>query len=136
MDIPQDIPVFEPLPKPPGLYNPSSRNGPVVRFQALAFGMPMETLEKWADDNQVAIDKRPHTKRDIAWKVLFGKLRHLRCKASIVPVRGVGVCRAVVVAHNQTPEDLKMGEDLEMIRAVQNILGTTKAPIWYIPSHF
>jgi hypothetical protein len=121
------------LPKPPGVANARSINGPVVYFRVLAFPLRMKDALKWAEDNQVGVGRKPHMRRELALPTILRRLPPDCRRIAVVPLGGGAAALSVVVATNKTAEDLARAEDLEMIQNVQRVMGTNQPPAWYIP---
>jgi hypothetical protein len=125
--------TYELLPKSPGLANARSINGPIVYFRVLAFPLPMKDALKWAEDNQVGVGRKPHMRRKLALPAILCRLPPDCRRIAAVPLGGGAAAFSVVVATNKTAEDLARAEDLEMIQNVQQVMGASQPPAWYIP---
>jgi hypothetical protein len=131
--LPLAVITRELLPKSPGLANARSINGPVVYFRVLAFPLRMKDALKWAEDNQVGVGKKPHVRRKLVLPAILRRLPPDCRRIAAVPLGGGAAAFSVVVATNKTAEDLARAEDLEMIQNVQQIMGASQPPAWYIP---
>jgi hypothetical protein len=121
------------LPRSPGLANARSINGPVVYFRVLCFPLRMKDALKWAEDNQVGVGRKPHMRRKLALPAILSRLPPDCRRIAAVPLGGGAAAFSVVVATNKTVEDLARAEDLEMIQNVQQVIGASRPPAWYIP---
>ena len=95
--------------------------------------MPMDFKLKWAEDNQIGLGRKPHVRRDLAMPAILSRLPLACRRRAIVLLDSGAACYSIVVATNKTVEDLERAKDLEMIRSVQRVLGTTEPPAWYRP---
>ena len=95
--------------------------------------MPMDFKLKWAEDNQIGLGRKPHVRRDFAMPAILSRLPPACRRRAIVLLDSGAACYSIVVATNKTVEDLERVKDLEMIRSVQRVLGTTEPPAWYRP---
>jgi hypothetical protein len=129
----QNLPLT--LPESPPLANTCRAKGRIVFFRVLAFTVPMDFELKWAEDNQIGVGREPHMRRSLALPAILRRLTPDCRRTAIVPLRGDEgpACYSIVVATNRTVEDLERAKDLEMIRSVQRVLGTTEPPAWYRP---
>ena len=93
----------------------------------------MDFKLKWAEDNQIGLGRKPHVRRHLAWPVILSRLTPDCRRQAIVLLDSGAACYSIVVATNKTVEDLERAKDLEMIRSVQRVLGTTEPPAWYRP---
>jgi hypothetical protein len=92
----------------------------------------MEDAFRWAEENKVGVGKKPHVRRSLALPGILHQLPPDYRRYAVVSLDGAHVL-AVVVATNRTTEDLARAEDLEMIRRVQQVMGVSQPPAWYIP---
>jgi hypothetical protein len=114
------------LPRSPGLANAHSINGPVVYFRILAYPLRMKHALKWAEDNQVSVGRKPHMRRKLVLPAILCRLPHDCRRIAAVPLGGGAAAFSVVVATNNT------AEDLEMIQNVQRDMGSSLPQAWYI----
>ncbi|KAF8876399.1 hypothetical protein BD779DRAFT_1560488 [Infundibulicybe gibba] len=116
------------VPSHEGDGQPSEQTKP-RRSYRLPFQTTLEFLQQWGIDHGL-------TGNEIetmgAWRTISAKLRQYGCLRGVVRANGVRSL-SIVVASNLTREDLARANDLEMIRAVQSVLGTTEKPVWGTP---
>jgi hypothetical protein len=63
---------------------------------------------------------------------IFGNVLKSCCRTELVETL-VGQCGSVVLATNETPKDLRRADGLEMIHKVQQVMGASEPPKWYVP---
>ena len=119
----------------PSLMNTGDpRSGKRVRLTVIAFPFPPETQDEWADRHKFALDMNQHNRQFQTIMEVRSRLPRT-CQLGLVPCNGkpnIG-CTAIIVTSNATPVELERGADLELIRAVQKLLGTRKPPYWVRP---
>jgi len=130
-----NLPVLtrELLPKSPRLANGRCINGPIVYFRVLAFPLRMKDALKWAEDNQVGVGRKPHVRRELVLPTILSRLPPHCRRIALVPLSNGGAALSVVVATNETAEDLARADDLETMQHVQRVMGTSQPPAWYVP---
>lgn len=119
------------MPRQPRLYNADRRLGHLVKLYVLGYPLSTNDLLKWADDNQIAPDKTKNNRCHLTWRAIFGRLPQNCRRWVLVTTEAGSLANCVVIATNDTPEDMKRAEDLETIRTVQTIMGVYMAPKWY-----
>ncbi|KIM49925.1 hypothetical protein M413DRAFT_119308 [Hebeloma cylindrosporum] len=110
------------------------QTGKRVRLKVLAFPFPPERQDEWAYRHKFALDKN-ETNRQFQTIMEVRSRLPRTCRLGLVPYKGqrnIG-CTAIIVTSNATPVELERGTDLELIRAVQKVLGTRKPPYWVRP---
>jgi hypothetical protein len=119
---------------PPVMNTGDPRSGKRVRLTVLAFPFPPETQDEWADRHKFLLNESQDNRRfQTIWEVRSRLPR--TCRLGLVPYNGkrnIG-CTAIIVTSNATLVELERGADLELIRAVQKLLGTMKPPYWVRP---
>lgn len=119
----------------PALMNTGDpRSGKRVRLTVLAFPFPPERQDEWADRHKFALDMNQDNRQFQTIMEVRSRLPRT-CRLGLVPYNGkrnVG-CTAIIVTSNATLVELERGTDLELIRAVQKVLGTRKPPYWVRP---
>ena len=119
---------------PPLMNTGDPRSGKRVRLTVLAFPFPPESQDKWADRHKFALDMNQHNRQFQTIMEVRSRLPRT-CRLGLVPYNGkrnIG-CTAIIVTSNATPVELERGVDLELIRAVQKVLGTRNPPYWVRP---
>ncbi|KAF8231248.1 hypothetical protein L208DRAFT_1399248 [Tricholoma matsutake] len=120
-------------PRRPRLYNTNPRLGPIVRLYVFVLPLTNSDLLKWADDNQLAPEKTDHNRTYLAWKAIFRILPEDCRRHALVNIERGAILNSIVVATNETPEDLERANDKEIIKAVQKAVGVYTPPKWYKP---
>jgi len=121
------------MPRRPRLYNTDPSSGRIVKFYVLGYPLPSDALMKWANDNQIAPDKTNNNRRHLTWQAICRRLPEDCRRWAVVPTEAGSLAHCVVVATNETPEDLNRAEDLEMIGNVQKVVNVHTPPKWYHP---
>ena len=119
------------MPRQPRLYNPDWHLGRLVKFYVLGYPLLSDALIKWADDNQIAPDTTWNNRRHLAWRGICQSLPQDCRRWALVNTDAGALAHCVVVATNDSPEDMKRAEDLEMVRTVQKVVSVYTPPKWY-----
>lgn len=86
---------------------------------------------KWADDNQIAPEKTDINRTYLTWKAIFRKLPEDCRRWARVRCEDGSVGHGVIIATNETLEDMKRAKDIEMIKAVQKVVDVNTPLKWY-----
>jgi hypothetical protein len=120
------------LPPLPPLYNPDPRLGPITKFRVLGYTFTWESIAKWADDHGIKAHGNHINRRAVTLRAICRRLPPDCRRWSAVHTAGT-LLTCVVVATNDTQDELNRAQDLEMIHAVQKVLDRDTPPKWYIP---
>jgi hypothetical protein len=119
------------MPPPPRLYNIDQSLGPVFKFYVLGYAMTSDALIKWADSKHIAPDKTSNNRRHLTWRAICKKLPGSCRRWATVTLENGSIANCVVLATNDSLEEVKRAENLEIIRAVQKVLQVDTPPKWY-----
>ena len=120
------------LPPLPPLYNPHPRRGPLIQYRVLGYAFTIEALAKWADKHQIKREQSNFNRRLVTLRVMAGRLpANWRRKAIVHDPRTGSLSSCIVIASNETPEELEMAQDMERICMFQKAVETTALPRWY-----
>ena len=102
------------MPLQPRLYNIDRRLGPVIKFYVLGYPLTSSGLIMLADSNQIAPEKTRNNRRHLTWRAICRKPRW-----AVVTIEAGSITNCVIVATNDSLEDMKRSDALETIRTVQ-----------------
>ena len=95
------------------------------------YALSHDELLKWADDNQLAPEKTEINRTYLTWEAIFRKLPGDCRRWARVKCEDDSIGHGVVIATNETREDMTRAKDMEMIMAVQKVVNVDTPPKWY-----
>lgn len=124
-----DLLTADSMPPPPRLYNIDRSLGPIVKFYVLGYAMTNNALIKWADNKHIAPDKTSNNRRHLTWRAICKKLPESCRPWATVTLENGSIANCVVLAANDSMEEVKRADNLGVIRAVQKVVQVS--PKWY-----
>jgi hypothetical protein len=86
---------------------------------------------KWADSNQIGPEETEINRSFMTWEEISRRLPGSCRRWALMITKGGSAANGVVIATNDSVEDMKRAENLERIRTVQKVLELDTLPKWY-----
>lgn len=120
------------MPHWPCCYNRDLCLGPMVRFYVFGYALSSDALLKWADNNQFAPEKDDHNRCYLTWGAIAQRLPEDCRQWALVTTKDGATQNCIVIASNGMPDDMERANDLEKIKAVQEVVDVRTPLKWYV----